>query len=287
MFTLNISEPFQVIFNYLKIKGIALILIHIILVCYISICHQYSDLTFTLLPFMVFMLFKLFDIVFVDSNSKAAQLSLYTSSSFISLIVIFVLEINKSKETDSLLRSQYLFEFFTYAIIILTITLIPLIYTYIYFKSIIFFETKKRIRIFLTQLVRTFTLITVIGLILWLIVSILKLFDTKINYSKLMDYTFYSTFLTYLIITITKRIINASKFRKNIKLIKSNMSRVAIFDLYQKTAPSHRPNLLTLFKLHVKTVTGEWPEKKIFTNLQDENITKLAQLDEKWLGLDR
>jgi hypothetical protein len=38
---------------------------------------------------------------------------------------------------------------------------------------------------------------------------------------------------------------------------------------------------------NIKEISGEWPDDDIFKLSDDESTIILAQLEEKWLGLDR
>ena len=112
------------------------------------------------------------------------------------------------------------------------------------------------------------------------------------------DFEFHTKYLFYLFVlyvffVLLKRIINDFKnrkaFMKAISTLKA--SRVTRKDVESAfsiaSSMKNKERLISYIENNVKEVSGEWENKEILYVSRDEVTTRLAKLEEKWLGLDR
>ncbi len=80
---------------------------------------------------------------------------------------------------------------------------------------------------------------------------------------------------------------NTQKYKRSKRNIHDSMSRVAIQNTVVGLPEIYQIWYIKEIESHVKTVTGEWPDPLFLSDKNSEVITRLAKLEEKWLGLDR
>ena len=91
-----------------------------------------------------------------------------------------------------------------------------------------------------------------------------------------------------LLILLKREIKNRNKYKKFFYLlIKKEISREEIQTAIKDLSWSYKLRYIRYLESHVKTVTGEWPDPLFLSDKNSEAITRLAKLEEKWLGLDR
>ncbi len=71
------------------------------------------------------------------------------------------------------------------------------------------------------------------------------------------------------------------------KLTHGTTSREQIYFTIADLSERYKVRYIERLESHVKTVTGEWPDPLFLSDKNSEVITRLAKLEEKWLGLDR
>ncbi|NUO01579.1 MAG: NACHT domain-containing protein [Saprospiraceae bacterium] len=90
-----------------------------------------------------------------------------------------------------------------------------------------------------------------------------------------------------LIYSFINEIKEYKKQREYLKKTTNNTSRWQIFSAITTLSEKYKIRYIEHLESKVKTVTGEWPDPLFLSDKNSEVITRLAKLEEKWLGLDR
>lgn len=146
--------------------------------------------------------------------------------------------------------------------------------------SLLLFIIKKIIRNLVTLLFFSIILIIIGILMTYLIVTSYTVFAIIQTITLIIIFIFFAFY-------IYSSINQVFKYLNDISHVEPLISRETIYKSLQSTTHSYQLRYIRQLETKVKIVTGEWPDPNFLSDKDSEAITRLAKLEEKWLGLDR
>lgn len=139
---------------------------------------------------------------------------------------------------------------------------------------------------FIFLLAMSFFLLTFYGTI-YIISSLVKI-EVEVVFATIMFIGIMGTLSYYIIVLLleiwyeTRQISDYNKKMKSTILNKRN-----VYDLINSAKSEKvRMSVVKHLEQHYKSIQGSYPNREIFKDYQSEAITRLAKLEEKWLGLN-
>jgi hypothetical protein len=108
------------------------------------------------------------------------------------------------------------------------------------------------------------------------------------NILKNITYAFWcGAFVFVLCFQFGRRMIRRQKVMKQIKWDQLT-SREYIYNCFKQMEglPFAQSRLLDYLELNIKEVSGDWPQKEFLKITQNQYLTRLAKMEEKWLGIN-